>query len=124
MSVTFATKRVTTDEFKIHLAIPPENPTMRGYITVRANVRSKAALKDLANAVQDDEYEDDIAVLKDMYAGIEGLGNEDGPLTGEAVWDFLINDPTGAYIVPALIEAYFDQYQQARRGNSKRRRSR
>lgn len=123
-NVSFTVKPIDVDEFKVHLAIPPENPTMRGFITVKAKVRSKKELKEFGEAIQDDAYEDDIAVLKDMFVDIDGIGNDAGAVTGDAVWEFLKVDKIGAYIVPALIEAYFAQYQSARRGNLKGRRSR
>lgn len=122
MSVTLSIKPVSTDQFKVHVCIPPENPTMRGYLTVEAKVRSKAELKEFGEAITDGGFDDDIAALREMYTRIDGLGNDAGPVAGEAVWDFLRNDKVGSYLVPALIEAYFDQYQAARQKNSKGRR--
>lgn len=124
MSVSFAVKPIDTDTFKVALAIPPEKPAMRGHITVHAKIRSKAELKEFGDAIADGEYEDDIEALKAMYTKIEGLGKGEEAIDGDAVWDFLQNDKVGSYIVPALIHAYFSQYQSARRGNSKGRRSR
>jgi len=125
MSVSFNIKPIDTDEFKIQLAIPPENPTMRGFVTVGAKVRSKNELKEFGEKIQANEFEDDIAILQAMYpGGVKGLGSDAGPVEGDKVWEFLQTSPVGGFIVPALIEAYFDQYQGARQKNSARLRSR
>ena len=124
MSIRFNIVPTDTDTFDVHLRIPPENPRMRGFITVTAKVRSKAELKAFGERIDAGEYDGDIEALRDMFTEIKGLGTDAGPIEGEAVWEFLQTSKAGSYIVPALIEAYFQQYQQARQGNSQRRRSR
>ncbi len=121
MSVSFSIKPIDIDELKITLAIPPENPTMRGFITAGAKVRSKNELKAFSEKIQAGEFENDIDILKSMFpGGVKGLGNDAGPIEGDKVWEFLQTDPTGSYITRALSDAYFDQYQGARQKNSVR----
>lgn len=124
MGTTLKITTISTEPMKIHLAIPPEKPIIKGYITAHAKLRSKAEMKQFGEDIQDNVYDDDIAVLKEMYTGIDGLGTDTDNISGDAVWDFLLNDKVGSYIVPALIQAYFDQYNDARQKNSARSRSR
>lgn len=122
-----ATKAIHTAPLKITIAIPPENPTIRGYFTGHAKVRSKAENTALLERYQDwsEDGDSDESLVRELYDGFSGLGDENGQeLSGEAAFDAVLSGPLSAYLVPAVVQAYFAQYGEARQGNSARRRSR
>ena len=95
-----------------------KSPVATGYFTGQAKVRSKTEFEALRQAVVDGEYDGrDEDALREMYERFDGFGDSDGfaeLLTGEA----------SAYLYPAAINAYFEHFGEARRGNSGKRRSR
>jgi hypothetical protein len=117
---TFSTKKIVeTAPLKIQLAIPPEKPQLEGFITVDAVLRSKPEIKALSEeGLQDHEY------LPKIVTGIHGLGHPetDEPLTGEAAFEEALKGRYSMYITAAIVEGYFAQYGEARRGNSRPRR--
>ena len=126
-SITLAVKAIQTAPLKITVAIPPENPQIKGYFTGHAIIRSKAENKELLDKFVDYDGTGDAdeELLRAVYDKFTGLGNEAGePLEGDAAWEAVINGPLSAYLMPAAIQAYYEQYGEARRGNSGKRRSR
>lgn len=127
MPTLIATKTVTTTPLKITIAIPPENPTIKGYFTGHARVRSKADNKALLEKFADwaGEGDADEALVRELYDSFSGLGDDAGnELTGEAAFDAVLRGPLSAYLTPAVVQAYYEQYGEARQGNFARRRSR
>lgn len=124
MNVTLTTKKIDTAPLKIAVAIPPENPQIKGYFVGRAKIRSKAENKALFERIDSGELSDDEALVRELYEGFDGLANEQGPCVGEAAFQELLTGHLSAYLVPAVIQAYYEQYGEARQGNSKRSRGR
>lgn len=127
MATLIATKVVSTAPLKITIAIPPENPTIKGYFIGHAKLRSKAQNKDLLEKFQDyaGDGDNDEALVRELYDRFEGLGDEEGnDLTGEAAFDAVLRGPLSAYLTPAVVQAYYEQYGEARQGNFGKRRSR
>lgn len=113
---TFVMKSMDTFSMKVELAIPPENPIMRGFLTVDAYVKSKAEFRELADKeLEDGEYFDAI-----VHA-VHGLGDANGnPIEGEDAIREVKEGKLSMYYLPAIVTAYFEQYGEARRKNSKR----
>lgn len=112
-------KKVETFSRKIDIAIPPENPMIRGHIDVDYFIRSKPEVKELSElGLSDEEY------LPRIAKDIRGLGGDkpEDALAGEAAFTEVLAGPYSMYLVPAIVGAYFDQYGEARRGNSRARR--
>ena len=127
MSTLIATKPIGTIPLKINIAIPPENPTIKGHFTGHARVRSKKENKALLEKFQDftGDGDSDEELVRELYEGFSGLGDDAGQeLTGEAAFDAVLKGPLSAYLMPAVVQAYYEQYGEARLGNSGRRRSR
>ncbi len=127
MSTLIITKTVTTAPLKITIAIPPENPQIKGYFTGHAKVRSKVENKALLDKYQDwqGEGDSDESLVRELYEGFDGLGDDKGnEITGEAAFDAVLKGPLSAYLTPAVVQAYYEQYGEARQGNFGRRRSR
>lgn len=123
MSVTLKLKEIQTAVITVPISIPPD---IDGFVKATVKVRSKAEMKKLGEDVEDGVYADDVAILRDLYVDIRGLGGEDGkPIEGDDVFTFLGGDTKlGAYLATAFIQAYFAQYGEALQKNSQKRRSR
>lgn len=120
---TFTTKKIDTAPLKISIAIPPENPKIKGYFMGHAILRSKVENKELFDRIDSGEIEDD-QLLHELYTGFDGLANEAGYCEGEAAFVEILTGPNSAYLTPAAIQAYYTQYGEARQGNFKRSRGR
>jgi hypothetical protein len=123
VKATLVTKAIQTAAIKIQVAIPPEKPTIQGFITGHAIIRTRPEQQALLEKVDAGEFETEEEVLREMYSGFDGLGNEangDQALTGEDAWNELLTGPLSGYLPTAAIQAYYGQYGDARRKNSKR----
>lgn len=123
MKATLITKAIQTAAIKIQVAIPPEKPTIQGFITGHAIIRTRPEQQALLDKVDAGDYETEEQVLREMYTGFDGLGNEakgDEALTGDEAWTELLTGPLSGYLPTAAIQAYYAQYGDARRKNSKR----
>lgn len=106
--VTFIQKEVETFELKIELAIPPEKPQMRGYITVDAIPRTKEEVRALSKEdLSDEDY------LRRIAVNIRGLEQ-----TGDAAFVEVTTGKLSMWILPAIITAFFEQFGEARRKNA------
>lgn len=119
-------KKIDTAPLKISIAIPAENPTIKGTFIANARLRSKAENKALLEKYSnwDGEGDGDEAMVRELFESFEGLGNDDGPLLGEAAFLEVLRGRLSAFLVPAVIQAYYEQYGEARQGNFKRLRGR
>lgn len=119
MSVTLNIKKVI-ETFKqdVHVAIPPENPVIEGYITVHYRVKSKDEVAELnARNLTDEDY------FKIIVDRIDGMGGDDGnPLAGDAAIEEALHGKYSMYLVPAIVRKYWSQYNEALQGNSPKRR--
>lgn len=114
MTTTFPIKKVDTIEIKIDLAIPPENPVIKGQIAVDCFLLPKDKVKELLESGLDDAD-----FLPKIAKAIRGLGNESGPIEGKAAFDEVLTGQYSMYLLPAITQAYFEQFGEARRKNSK-----
>lgn len=114
-SPTFIMKSMPTFPLKVELAIPPERPVMKGFITVDAVVKSKEEIKTLG----EQNYEDG-EFFDQLIQAVHGLGNDAGAvLEGEDAMKEVKEGKLSMYLVPAIVSAYFEQYGEARRKNSR-----
>jgi hypothetical protein len=120
---TFTTKKIDTAPLKITIAIPPENPKIKGYFTGHAILRSKVENKELFDRIDAGEVEDE-QLVRECYESFDGLGNAAGYCEGEAAFVEILTGPNSAYLTPAVIQAYYEQYGEARQKNFKRSRGR
>ena len=121
---TFNLKPVTTVPLKIEIAIPGG---ARGHFIGNARVRSKADNKALVERYRDfqGEGDPDEGFVRELYDSFTGLGDADGnELTGDAAFEAVLKGPFSAFLTPAVVQAYFAQYGEARMGNSGNPRSR
>lgn len=119
MGISFSLKqKVDTFARKIELAIPPDDPQITGHITVVYKVRSKAEVTELSErGLSDEEY------IREIVTSVQGLGDANGnELTGDAAISEVLTGAFSMWLVPAIVAAYFEQYGEARRGNSRKRR--
>lgn len=114
-------KRITTAALTIAIAIPPENPEIKGSFTAHAVIRSKPENTKFFDEVNDGKYDDE-QIIRALFTGFDGIENESGPCTGEAAFEEVLRGDLSAWLTPAAIEAYYAQYGEARRKNSKRSR--
>lgn len=112
-------KTLTINDVKTHpLKIDINTSVAKGYFTGHAIVRPKDEVEGIRQAVMDGEYEDrEEELLRDMFESFDGFGEADG-------FEEILKGKASAYLTPAAISAYFEQFGEARKGNSKKRRSR
>ncbi|QHB72927.1 hypothetical protein [Stenotrophomonas sp. 364] len=110
-------KKTTTVAMPIKLRLPTENPDSfnEGTITAHVKILTKDEMKSLAEAeTADAEYVDKLLV------SVEGLGDEDGsPINGDAALEQMRRGPWSTFLQAAFLQAYFEQYGDARVKNSK-----
>lgn len=111
--VTLSLKKITTFPLKIDLVIPPQNPTIKGYITVDCKARSRDENRELL-----DQGLDDAAFLREIAVNIRGLGNEDGAIEGDDAFKEVTEGQLSMYLLPAIVGAYYEQFGEVRRKNS------
>lgn len=112
-------KKVATFRKRIEIAIPPEKPEIQGHIDVDFKVKSKTEIAELSErGLSDEEY------IHEIVDAVHGLGHPetDEELVGPAAINEVLTGHYSMYLVPAVVATYFEQFAEARRGNSKRRR--
>lgn len=121
-------KKIDTVELKVEIAIPPENPVIKGFITCDAVVRSKAEMKALSEKLEEGEFTSDAELLTkgDLYRDIRGLTNTDGKelKTFEDALQEVTEGKYSVYLTTALVRKYFGHTQDAQSKNSIRSRGR
>lgn len=120
-------KAIETVELRVDIAIPPENPEIRGYLTCTAVVRSKAQMQELSSRIENGDFESDAQILNegDLYREIKGLQASDGKdLVGREAFKECTEGPFGMYLTQALVKKYFSHFGEAQAGNLRRSRGR
>jgi|GEM_PF-2333994 len=114
-----AVSTIKITEVKTHpLRIDIQTSAASGYFTGHAKVLKKTEFEELRKAVIDGEYEDrEEELLRYMYEKFDGFGDGDG-------FTEILSGTASAYLYPAATSAFFEQFGEARRGNSGKRRSR
>jgi hypothetical protein len=143
---TLILTKAGTTELKIPIGIPPEKPTITGWFTGVANILPKPFIKQLFDLIADDELHEfiraddnykhlhdridkqDISreelLLRIIYQGFDGIGNEKVLFEGEDAWNAVLSGEFSAYLTPAAMQRYYEQYGEAQKGNSKKSRKR
>lgn len=118
MTQTLVISTVDTFKRQVAFAIPPEDPKVEGYLTIEFRALSKRQVQELL-----DRELDDVEMFGELVHAVHGLGGPNGEtLTGQAALDEVTQGQLSMWLVPGIVQDYFEQYGQARRGNSKRRR--
>lgn len=119
---TFKIIAKATAPIRIEIATPCG---AKGHFIGHARIRSKAENKALLDRFQNWDESDgdaDESLIRELYQGFDGIGDENGELTGDAAFEAVLRGPLSAYLTPAVVAAYFEQYGDARVGNSGKRR--
>lgn len=100
---------------KLRLPTETAGKFLEGSITVRVKVLTKEEIAALSEkGTTDAEY------IDQLVTSVEGLGDaEDNPLTGDAALAEVKSGLWSAFLQSAIIQAYFDQFGEARVKNSK-----
>lgn len=110
---------ITISEAKTHpIRVDINTSVAKGYFTGHAKVMTKAQVEEMRDQVLDGEYEGrDEDLLRAMYDRFEGFGEGDG-------FKDVLEGPASAYLSAAASTAFFEQFGEARKGNSRKRRGR
>jgi len=112
---TLILKQLTTIEQRVDIAIPADNPVIRGHITCDFVVRSKEAFRELSGkGLSDEEY------IRAICSNIRGLASPDTGelLDGEAALQEAISGIWSAFLIPGIARRYGEQFAEASAKNS------
>ncbi|AZF88132.1 tail assembly chaperone [Microcystis phage Me-ZS1] len=107
-------QEVKTFDLTIRIDCPAATGTFVGVAKIKSKPENKALFERISNEGMEDEE-----VLREIYETFKGLPCDPGK-----EFDYLLNGPISAYLVPAALQAYLEQYNQARVGNSRPSRAR
>lgn len=114
-------KEIPSIPVRVEFAIPAKNPILQGFLIANCNVMSKPDMKAMA---EDDDMKDD-EMFDQIVVSVEGIGTSQGTLLeGQAALDEVKKGKLSQYLLPAIVGAYFEQFGEARRKNSKPSRGR
>jgi len=132
-------KAIDTVEVKVEIAIPPENPQIRGFLLCDAVIRSKEDMRKLQEQLEAGDFDGDADILvnapapldkdgksigdKGLFKDIRGLVNTEGKSL-ETYDEALRGGRYSVYRTTALVRKYFAHMQEAPAKNSKRSRGR
>jgi hypothetical protein len=122
VKATLITKVIATAELPIDVSIPDGKTTLKGRFIGHSIIRSKPEQQKLLDRVDNNEFDTEEQVLREMFTGFDGIGREgsDQALEGDDAWAEVLTGPLSSFLVPAAMQGYFAQYGDARRKNSKR----
>jgi len=112
---------ITFTEATTHpIRIDINTTVAKGYFTGHARIRSQAELDELKERLDAGDYNDDEErLMRDLYEKFDGFGDSDG------FKELLDPDSKAApYMRNAAATAYFGQWAEARKGNSRTQRKR
>jgi hypothetical protein len=108
-------KRLESFPLKVDIAIPPENPVIKGFITAYLAPRSKPEMQELQQKLEDGEFSGDDDLLKrgNLFTAIEGLTNTEGRelTTLEDALKEVTEGPLSMYLTSILVRRYFEHFQ-------------
>lgn len=110
---------VFVDQRTTPITITIDCPRAKGSFKGLAIIRSKPENKALLERIDKGEFEDDAAIVKELYESFEGL-----PCDAGKEFECVLEGPASAYLTPAVIQAYYEQYGEGRVKNSKPSRGR
>lgn len=104
------------------LRLPTDNPLKfnEGTITCQVKVLPKGRMRELSEAETTD-----VEYLDLLLVSVDGLGDDEGnAITGEAALDEVRKGQWSTFLQAGILQAYFEQYGDARVKNSKTSRGR
>ena len=113
--IALALIAATTAALDITIDCPRAKGTFKGNAILRTKPENKALL----DRIDKGEFADDEAIVRELYQSFEGLPCESGQ-----EFDFVLKGEASAYLTPAVIQAYYEQYGEGRVKNSKPSRGR
>jgi hypothetical protein len=122
-------KKANTIEIKINLDVETDTGRLKGTFSGVARLISKPAYRELLLRLTDEqtrgEIEDaDEALIRAIYVRFDGLGNETGPLDGDAAFEEVLHGQFSQFLTTAVITEHTRHLQDASQGNFKTRRGR
>lgn len=102
-----------TVAIRIDIAIPPENPEIKGFIMCDAIVRSKPEMDEIQRRVDEGELarDDDMLTKAPLFKNIHGLEGQEGPCdTYEKALKEVTEGPYSVYLTQALVKGYFGHF--------------
>lgn len=94
-------------------------PRAKGSFKGHAILRTKPENKTLLDRIDKGDFPDEAAIVRELYKGFDGLPCESGQ-----EFEFILEGAASAYLTPAVIQAYYEQYGEGRVKNSKPSRGR
>lgn len=125
------------DQATADVTIPIKIGKINGSFIGEAIIRSKQEMQEMQDEVvrlaeeaeaqgktaADRDPEEDEAMLRRLYAGFRGLGdNSKTPITGDDAFTAICRGKYSSYLLPAAITAYYQQYGAALQQNLPKRR--
>ena len=122
-------KKANTIEVKINIDVDTDTGKLKGQFSGFARIISKPAYRELLQKLTEQqtrgEIEDaDEALVRAIYERFEGLGNDDGALTGDAAFAEVLSGQYSQFLTTAVINEHTRTLQDASAGNFKTRRGR
>ena len=111
---------VKTDTIRIDVEGPGFSGFFKGTFPVRSKPENDALLKRHMEAVPEEGESVDENLIREIYSGFSDLTSD---VTDDG-FEYVLRGPYSAYLAPAALQAYFEQYQRARKGNSRGPRAR
>ena len=107
-ATTFKYTPVETFPLKVEV----ECPVGKGYFIFDCKVKTKEEAKELRNkGLTDEEY------FRELVTDVRGVP---GGLTGEAAMTWILTEKVSMWALSAFIDAYFEQFGEARRKNGQK----
>ncbi|MDO5625010.1 MAG: hypothetical protein Q4G71_10000 [Pseudomonadota bacterium] len=109
-------KKVDTVALPVDIRLPTEKPGEfnTGKITAHVRIRSRDQVRELTERELSDEE-----VIRELVTAVDGLGDAEGnPVTGDAAIAEVTSGAWSNFLTAAILQAYFDQYGEARVKNS------
>ncbi len=98
------------------LTVKIDCPAAKGDFIAHAKIKTKPENKALLDRIDAGDMADDADLVRELFDKFEGL-----PCAEGQEFSYVLEGPLSAYLVPALIQSYYQQYGEARVGNSKPR---
>lgn len=120
-------KKAATVAIRVDIAIPPEDPIIKGFLMCDAVVRGRKELEELQGKLESGEYADDAALLRngEIFTAIHGLAVDDsGELEPAAAMKEVLEGQWSVYLTTALLRRYFEHFREAGAKNLKTLRGR
>lgn len=116
-------KTAKTTPIPVDFDLETDAGRIKGTFTVHANIRDPKRIEAFTAQIQSSDDAEEKS-LREMIHRIEGLGDESGPLEGDAAFAAVLSGPFALYLKPAVLDAYARHFTRQREGNAPRSRAR